>query len=135
MNNFIEWNTLDFKKQSGKEKLRCPSCDGSRSDKKDKSLAIDHKDGYGKCFYCEALTFRESNTKTDYEIPVQTWKNFTKLSDKMVKWVRDTRSISQTTLNTLGITEEKYYQLETSFYRLPIVLNNPQLNHRLRPCV
>ena len=59
MNIFVEWNKLEFRKTNGKEKLRCPSCDDQRTDKKDKSLLVNHEDGYGKCFYCEALTFRE----------------------------------------------------------------------------
>ena len=54
--NFIDWNILDLKKTSGKEKIRCPHCDEKRTDKKDKSLLINHSDGYGKCFYCESLT-------------------------------------------------------------------------------
>ena len=53
---FITWSELEFKKTSGKEKLRCPSCDNDRSDKTDKSLIIYHNDGRGRCFYCDALT-------------------------------------------------------------------------------
>tara|TARA_R100000951_G_scaffold95314_1_gene84321 strand:+ start:1857 stop:3629 length:1773 start_codon:yes stop_codon:yes gene_type:complete len=113
MNNFIEWSTLDLKKTNGKEALRCPSCDEARSDKRDKSLKIDHNNGIGKCFYCEALTFRDSNldkgTKT-YDYPVQEWKNYTKLSDKLVKWFWSERRISQNTLSQLEISEEKIYQ-------------------------
>ena len=114
MNKFIEWETLDFKKQSGKEKLRCPSCDEVRNDKKDKSLLINHSEGFGKCFYCESLTFRDTETKEvkekNYKLPVQTWRNHTQLSDKLVKFIEDTRGINQYTLNALNITEEKYYQ-------------------------
>lgn len=114
MNKFIEWETLDFKKQSGKEKLRCPSCDEVRNDKKDKSLLINHSEGFGKCFYCESLTFRDTETKEvkekNYKLPVQTWRNHTQLSDKLVKFIEDTRGINQYTLNALNITEEKHYQ-------------------------
>ena len=89
MSNFIEWNALDLKKLSGKESIRCPKCDEVRTDKRDKSLKIDHNSGIGKCFYCEALTFRESNLdkiQTKYTYPSQEWKNYTQLSDKLVKW-------------------------------------------------
>lgn len=112
MNKFIEWGTLPFKKTSGKEKLRCPECDGTRSDKHDKSLMVNHKDGFGKCFYCEALTFREdaSRSQKEYTLPSQEWVNYTKLSDKLVKWCSDTRSIRQETLINFGVTEESYYQ-------------------------
>ena len=108
---FIDWNTLEFKKQSGKEKIRCPQCDESRSDKKDKSLLINHNDGYGKCFYCESLTFKDKiEYEPKYTLPSQEWKNYTTFSDAMVKFIEDTRKISQDTLVELGITEEKYYQ-------------------------
>ena len=114
MYNFIIWETLEFRKLQGKEKLRCPSCDGQRTDKKDRSLLINHNEGYGKCFYCEALTFKESEeiqrkTEVEYKLPVQTWKNYTTLSDAMVKWL-ETRKIPQSTAIELGWTEEKYYQ-------------------------
>ena len=114
MYNFVIWETLEFKKLKGKEKLRCPSCDGQRTDKKDRSLLINHNEGYGKCFYCEALTFKEGEeiqrkTEVEYKLPVQTWRNYTVLSDAMVKWL-ETRKIPQSTAIELGWTEEKYYQ-------------------------
>jgi len=114
MYNFIDWQTLEFRKLKGKEKLRCPSCDGQRTDKKDRSLLVDHNEGYGKCFYCEALTFKDSEeikrkTEVEYKLPAQTWRNYTKLSDAMVKWL-ESRKIPQSTAIELGWTEEKYYQ-------------------------
>lgn len=112
MNNIIDWKTLEFKKSKGMEKLRCPSCDGQRSDKKDKSLVVYHNNGIGKCFYCESLTFRddiENKTKQQYKLPKQDWRNYTNLSDKMVKYLEG-RKISQSTAISLGWTEEKYYQ-------------------------
>lgn len=114
MSKFIEWSTLDFKKQSGREKLRCPSCDEVRTDKKDKALVIYHNDGVGKCFYCSALTFREENkqdfSEKAYKLPEQSWKNYTKLSDKLIAWVENERKIPQHILIEFGVTEERYYQ-------------------------
>lgn len=111
---FIDWNILEFKKTSGKEKLRCPACDSRRSDKKDRSLQVNHKEGYGKCHYCEALTFKDSKTEsvTDkvYEIPNQDWRNYTKLSDPMVKWLEEERKIPQHVAIELGWTEEIKWQ-------------------------
>ena len=112
MNNIIDWKTLYFKKSKGMEKLRCPSCDGQRTDKKDKSLVVYHNDGVGKCFYCDSLTFRddiENKTKKEYKLPSQQWRNYTKLSDNMVKYL-ESRNISQSTAINLGWTEETYYQ-------------------------
>lgn len=110
MNVFIDWDSLEFKKTSGKEKIRCPECDARRTDKKDKSLMINHSEGFGKCFYCDALTFKdEKEEEAAYKLPRQDWKNYTKLSDSMVKYL-ESRKISQHTAIDLGLTEEKYYQ-------------------------
>ena len=113
MNEFINWEDLDTKKVRGKEKIRCPKCHDRRSDKRDKSLLINHNEGYGKCFYCEALTFKENEFKKNthkYVDIKQEWRNYTNLSDKLVQWVRSERSIRQETLMHFGITEESHYQ-------------------------
>lgn len=114
MIEFIDWNSLDLKRTRGTEKIRCPKCDAARTDKKDRSLQINHNDGFGKCHYCNALTFRDSETKSptekEYTLPPQTWSNYTNLSDGLVKWCEDERKIKQFTLKDLGITEEKFYQ-------------------------
>jgi twinkle protein len=116
MNKFIDWEKLEFKKTSGREKLRCPNCDEIRTDKKDKALVIYHNDGVGKCFYCESLTFRDSGetdySQKQYNIPSQSWKNYTQLSDKLIKWVEESRKISQSALIDLGVTEELFYQIK-----------------------
>lgn len=109
MNIFIDWDSLDFKKSSGKEKIRCPECDERRADKKDKSLMINHSEGFGKCFYCEALTFKKEKEEIEYKLPRQDWKNYTKLSDAMVKYL-ESRKISQITAIDLGLSEEMYFQ-------------------------
>jgi twinkle protein len=114
MNKFVDWNTLEFRKNSGQEKLRCPSCDETRTDKRDKSLLVNHNDGYGKCFYCEALTFKKQDKKDfsvkHYELPSQDWKNYTELSDKLIKWFEGERKIQQFALKDLGVSEENHYQ-------------------------
>ncbi len=113
MKNIFDWNKIDTNKTSGKAKVKCPICSETRTDKKDKSLAVNLNDGYAKCFYCESLSFRE-NIKRDVEIkytlPSQNWNNYTSLSDGIVKWLENDRRISQSTAINLGITEEKFYQ-------------------------
>lgn len=113
MNKFIDWSTLDFKKQSGKEKIRCPSCDESRSDKRDKSLQINHNDGFGKCHYCESLTFKEDKIKSLNE------KNYTNIENKPITTVLSeekilnyisSRKINKSTLDALYVSFEKHYQ-------------------------
>lgn len=112
MKEFIEWESLELPNKA-KVKLKCPKCIDRRTNKNDKSLQVNIKEGYGKCHYCEALTFRpeenEPNEK-QYTPPIQTWRNYTTLSDKLVKWIEETRKIKQFTLNELNVTEEKHYQ-------------------------
>lgn len=113
MNNFIDWETLPFKKTSGKEKLRCPKCDLQRTDKKDRSLQINHNQGFGKCHYCDALTFREDK---NVNLVV---KQYTNIENKAKETVKDatkiknyinTRKISENVLNRLYVSFENYYQ-------------------------
>ena len=114
MNKFINWESLEFKKSSGKEKLRCPECDSVRTDKKDRSLFVNHNEGYGKCQYagCGALTFKEDNSKTIVD-------NYTSINPDKFKQTKDnvkaieyikTRGISEQTLSALYVTFEKYFQ-------------------------
>lgn len=127
MNEFIEWSTLEFRKSSGTEKIRCPKCDNVRSDKKDKSLVVYHKDGISKCFYCNALSFRDSQknereTKVNYTLPSQEWRNYTKLSDKLVKWFEN-RGIKQYVLKDFSISEEVMYQPQLNKHVNNVVFN------------
>ena len=113
MNEFINWSELETNKSTGKEKIKCPRCSDSRTDKRDKSLLVNHNEGYGKCFYCEVLTFKQSEyTKNErkYTEVSQEWQNYTNLSDKLVKWSSEVRKIRQETLIHFGVTEEIKYQ-------------------------
>jgi twinkle protein len=116
MNNIQNWNILELRKTSGTEKIKCPICTDTRKNKSDKSLNIWHNNGTGKCFNdgCNALFFRDSVEKAmiteNYILPKQEWRNYTELSDKLVKYCEETRSITQLTLKHFNISEEKYYQ-------------------------
>jgi len=114
MNRFINWESLQFKKASGKEKLRCPECDTTRTDKKDKSLFVNHKEGYGKCQYsgCGALTFRDDNEKSIIDkytdINPDVFKSVLK-NEKTINYI-STRGISKNTLDAMYVSFERYYQ-------------------------
>lgn len=127
MKQFIEWNSLPLKKQSGREPIRCPKCDDVRTDKRDKSLKIEHDRGFGNCFYCEAFTIRDkAETRYQdkvYTFPKQEWRNYTNLPDKLVKWVWSERMISQNTLNQFEITQEEVYFPQTQKKQNAIVFN------------
>ena len=109
MKNFIDWNTLNFKKTSGKEKLRCPNCDEQRSDNRDKSLAVDHNKGIGKCFYCESLTFREKEETQVYTQINPENKKTASNEQKIISYV-NSRKISKDTIERAYVTFESYFQ-------------------------
>jgi twinkle protein len=113
MKNIFDWNKIYTNKTSGKTKATCPECIDSRTNKKDKSLQVNFDNGIAHCHYCHAISFRDSiERKTEsqnFKLPVQTWRNYTNLSEPMVKWL-EKRKISQSTAIAFGLTEEKYYQ-------------------------
>lgn len=111
--NIFAWEKIYTNKTSGTAKATCPECIDRRTNKKDKSLSVDFNKGYAYCHYCESLSFRDSIEKKtesqNFKLPVQTWRNYTKLSEPMVKYL-ESRKISQSTAIAFGLTEEKYYQ-------------------------
>jgi 5S rRNA maturation endonuclease (ribonuclease M5) len=124
---FIEWKSLPFKRYSGKEKVRCPSCDEQRSDKRDKSLQVSHDDGFGKCHYCSALTFKDQKP---IEVGRKIYTAIPPNNDKvgiyskgLLSWCIDVRNISEKTLIGLGITEEKRFQPALNTIKTNIVFN------------
>jgi len=129
MANVHKWDLIQSNKNNGTAKLKCPVCTPTRKNKTDRSLFVNFNNGTAKCFNdgCNALFFRDSIEKSivqnNYTLPVQTWKNYTKLSDKLVKWCEKTRKIKQYTLNNFQITEEKYYQPATQKEENNIVFN------------
>jgi len=107
---FIEWNKIQH---NGRKRSICPNCSHNRKHKKtEKCLRVDHEKGMAYCHHCEAVSFRESikeETESNYKLPVQTWKNYTELSDNIIKYLEN-RGISQSTAIELKWTEEEYYQ-------------------------
>ena len=114
--NIQNWDLIVTNKVSGTGKLKCPACTDTRKNKNDKSLYVNFNSGVGKCFNdgCSALFFRDSVVKDleikSYTLPNQSWSNYTKLSDNLVKHIETERKINQYTLNHFNITEETYYQ-------------------------
>ena len=113
MANVHEWSLIETNKVSGTAKVKCPICIGERKNKADKSLYINFNSGVGKCFHCEGLFFRDSIEKSiakeNFTLPIQNWKNYTSLSEKIVKYF-ESRKIQQYTLNHFQVSEELYYQ-------------------------
>lgn len=110
----FDWHKIEHKSErlSGTAKLKCPECNDGRKNKADRPLYVRYDSGVAKCFHCESLSFRDSvekETVKTYKLPEQTWKNYTNLSDNVVKYF-ETRGIRQFTLQEFEISEEKYYQ-------------------------
>lgn len=126
MNNFIDWNQIDLKgKTSGQHKLVCPKCIGDRKNKRDRSLSVNISKGVAKCHHCDSISIKEdikSIVSISYKLPKQTWRNYTKLSDNIVKFC-ESRGIRQATLKEMGISEEVYYQPQANKKMNNIVFN------------
>lgn len=110
----FDWHKIEHKNErtTGTAKLKCPVCNDGRKNKADKPLYVRYDSGVAKCFHCEALSFRDSiekKSRESFKLPSQEWKNYTNLSDTVVKYFEG-RKIQQYTLQELGITEERYYQ-------------------------
>lgn len=111
----FDWNNIEHKshKTTGSAKLKCPECLDARKNKADRPLYVRYDSGVAKCFHCEAISFRDDVKKEtvskSYSLPEQNWKNYTSLSENVVKWF-ESRGIKQFTLNDFVITEEKHYQ-------------------------
>tara|TARA_B100000131_G_scaffold322540_1_gene376854 strand:+ start:13821 stop:15605 length:1785 start_codon:yes stop_codon:yes gene_type:complete len=126
VNNFIDWNQIDLKgKTSGQHKLVCPKCIGDRKNKRDRSLSVNISKGVAKCHHCDSISIKEdikSTVSISYKLPKQTWRNYTKLSDNIVKFC-ESRGIRQATLQEMGISEEVYYQPQANKKMNNIVFN------------
>lgn len=110
----INWEDINTKsKVKGTMKTVCPNCSHTRRKKNDPCLYVNLDDGVAKCYNCDNLAFRDGFKESlvqSYTLPSQQWRNYTKLSEKLVKWFEEERGIKQFTLNEFGITEERVYQ-------------------------
>lgn len=113
MDKFGNWEDINLKGGiSGIKKVPCPNCSHTRKKKSDPCLYVNLDSGVAKCFNCDILFFRDKKEKSEskYKLPEQTFRNYTNLSDSVVKWFKNVRKIDQFVLKEMNITEEKYYQ-------------------------
>ena len=122
----IEWNQIDLKgKTSGQIKTICPACSPERRNKTDRCLSVNIAKGVAKCHHCDAISIKETKPLVQdkvFNLPEQTWSNYTQLSDNMVKFC-EARGIYQSTLKELKITEEEYFQPQAHKKMNNIVFN------------
>lgn len=108
----INWTDINLKnRNNGKLKTICPACSHNRKNKKDPCLSVSIDQGLANCWNCGETSVRDfKKNEANYKLPNQQWVNHTKLSNKLVKWFKNDRNISQQTLISCKITEEKNYQ-------------------------
>lgn len=108
----IDWNEIDLKgKTNGTLKTLCPDCSHTRKKKTDPCLSVNLDKGVAKCWNCDDISIRDyiEPKQKEYTLPPQEWRNYTHLSDNLVKWFKDKRGISQKTLIACKITEESKF--------------------------
>ena len=103
---------------TGKTKTYCPQCRDRRTNKRDKSLSVDVKEGVWLCHYCgwKGCIEKEKKEKQDDKpksFRMKFDKNLTTLSDKVVRYFEEERSIPQAVLTRMQITEESVYLPQT----------------------
>ena len=103
---------------SGRIKTHCPQCHDSRKNKRDKSLSVNIGEGVWLCHYCGWKGCIEKDKKEKQDDKPKSFrmkfdKNLTTLSDKMVRYFEEERSIPQAVLTRMNITEESVYMPQT----------------------
>ena len=124
----FDWEQIEVNgSRTGEKVTTCPVCSHTRKKKKDKCLSVSFTLGKAFCHHCGAVSFEDENRQAKgvkvYELPNQDWRNYTALSDGLVKWCEDKRRIKQSTLMHFGITEEKQYIPQTQKEANCIVFN------------
>lgn len=110
----FDWEQIEVSgSRTGEKVTTCPVCSHTRKKKKDKCLSVSFTLGKAYCHHCGAVAFEDNERQAQsvkvYELPNQDWRNYTALSDNLVKWCEDKRRIKQSTLMQFGVTEEKQY--------------------------
>ena len=109
--NTINWDDIRIPhgRVNGNVKTLCPSCSHTRkpSNRNEPCLSVNLDKGVANCWNCGETSFKNERK---YTLPDQTWRNHTSLSDKLVKWFKEERGISQQTLIDCRITEEAKWQ-------------------------
>ena len=118
MKTFSDYGITLKAHATGKTKTYCPQCRDRRTNKRDKSLSVDVKEGIWLCHYCgwKGCIEKEKKEKQDDKpksFRMKFDKNLTTLSDKVVQYFEEERSIPQAVLTRMQITEEAVYLPQT----------------------
>lgn len=104
----LNWQTVEKLVPLGSSrkqvKVRCPECDSRRSDKKDKSLAVNLDDKTFFCHYCGEKGGESPHDKEDENIKPIEVPTVAPVNKTSVEWF-DTRKISLATLSHFKISQ------------------------------
>ena len=97
----------------GENNMPCPECSTNRRKKNTKCFSYNAEKEVGYCSHCEARFVKHVPFENkQYLKPEYVWENFTKLSDKAVKWFEG-RGISQRTLLSKQIGQKMEWMPQT----------------------
>jgi twinkle protein len=98
-----KYNIHDIKE--GASSSTCPQCSHDRKKRHEKCMSIDWETGLGHCHHCgettQLHTYKSKQSLKKYIIPDEPPRK--DISEKAIKYFKDVRSISEATLNHLGI--------------------------------
>ena len=105
-----------YKLDTTKKLSTCPKCSPHRKKKEEKCLMLDWNRGLGTCQHCgEVIQLHEYNFTKEKHYDKPSTKYFNNdLSEEVSKYILDNRSISETTLNKLKITNAKEWLPQTN---------------------
>lgn len=96
-------------KRNSENQMPCPECSQTRRKKNSKCFSYNADKEVGYCVHCNTSFVKHKPfEKKEYVRPEFKFENYTKLSDKAVKWFAS-RGISQKTLLTMKISEKLEY--------------------------
>lgn len=114
---YSDYNIDVGQKATGQVYTVCPQCSQDRRKKTQKCLGVNLDKGIWHCNHCG---WKGSLHKKQYVLPK--WENKTGLSDKVLEWFQS-RNISQDTLVSMNVTEQKEWMPQANEERNAICFN------------
>ena len=123
-------------KKHGENQMPCPECSHTRRKKNSKCFSYNAEKEIGYCVHCEtAFIKHQPHEAKQYIKPTIQFQNFTKLSEKLVKYF-ESRGISQKTILQMQIGEKMEWmpqiEKESNCILFPYFKNGELINVKYR---
>ena len=123
-------------KKHGENQMPCPECSQTRRKKNNKCFSYNAEKELGYCVHCEtSFVKHQPHEAKQYIKPAIEFQNFTKLSEKLVKYF-ESRGISQKTILQMKIGEKKEWmpqiEKESNCILFPYFKNGELINVKYR---